>query len=157
MAEASWHTFQVLTKRPDRMYEFATTIANTHLANVWMGTSVESIEYVSRIDALRCTPAAVRFISFEPLLGSVGTPELIDIHWAIVGGESGPNARPIELAWVDEIMESCKEASVAFFFKQWGGRNKKAAGREYRGRTWDEYPRRDTSDRAIALEAWPQP
>ncbi len=97
---------------------------------------------LDRIEALRATPAAIRFVSFEPLLGPLGDVDLRDIHWAIVGGESGPNARPIERAWIDEIRSACRRRNVAFFFKQWGGANKKAAGRVLDGRTWDEYPAR---------------
>ena len=141
MAKAHWHTFQVLTKRPDRMREFLQAVScHRVLPNVWIGTSVENADYVDRINTLRQAPAAVRFVSFEPLLGSVGGPDLSGIHWAIVGGESGPKARPIEHDWVDEIVETCQASGVAFFFKQWGGANKKATGREYRGRTWDEFP-----------------
>ena len=110
------------------------------LPHVWVGASVESGEYLSRIDDLRLAPAAVRFVSFEPLIGRVGTVNLQEIHWAIVGGESGPKARPIDEAWVDDLHDECRRQNVAFFFKQWGGTNKKATGRRYRGRTWDEYP-----------------
>jgi protein gp37 len=140
MARAPQHRFQVLTKRPDRMRAFLQSRGLATLENVWIGTSVETSTYVGRIGELRDTPAAIRFISFEPLIGPVGPVDLTGIHWAIVGGESGPNARPIEEAWVDELLDGCREQSVAFFFKQWGGKNKKAAGRRYRGRTWDEYP-----------------
>jgi protein gp37 len=110
------------------------------LTNVWLGTSVENAAVVTRLDHLRATPAAVRFVSFEPLIGSVADADMTDIHWAIVGGESGPRARPISEEWVDEIHELCRDAGAAFFFKQWGGRNKKAAGRSYRGRVWDDLP-----------------
>jgi protein gp37 len=140
MARAPQHRFQVLTKRPDRMRAFLQSRKLAALENVWIGASVETGAYISRIDELRETPAAVRFISFEPLIGAVGPVDLSGIHWAIVGGESGPKARRIEEAWVDELLEECREQNVAFFFKQWGGTNKKAAGRRYRGRTWDEYP-----------------
>jgi protein gp37 len=138
MAQAPRHRFQVLTKRPDRMRNFLSE--RKPLQNVWIGTSIESRSYLSRIEELRAAPAAVRFISFEPLLGPIGPVTLDGIHWAIVGGESGPRARPIEEDWVDELHNACREQDVAFFFKQWGGTNKKAAGRHYRGRTWDEYP-----------------
>jgi protein gp37 len=93
-----------------------------------------------RLDELRQVPTVVRFVSFEPLIGSVAGAELMDIHWAIVGGESGPQARPMDPAWVDEIHDACRRAGTAFFFKQWGGRNKKATGRTYRDRTFDEMP-----------------
>jgi protein gp37 len=117
------------------------------LSNVWLGTSIENSDVVNRIDHLREVPSAIRFISFEPLIGSVGIVDLRDIHWAIVGGESGKFARPIREEWVDEIHGNCLSAGTAFFFKQWGTwgkdnkkRSKKANGREYRGRTWDEMP-----------------
>jgi protein gp37 len=141
MIRARWHTFQVLTKRPERMREFVRQMQTQSVAtNIWLGASVESHAYRERVDVLREIPAAVRFISFEPLLGPVGSVDLRFIHWAIVGGESGPRARPIDEGWIDQIRDACEKASVAFFFKQWGGPNKKAAGRTYRGRTWEEYP-----------------
>jgi protein gp37 len=140
MARAPQHRFQILTKRPDRMRDFLRKRSPDILPHVWVGASVESGEYLSRIDDLRLAPAAVRFVSFEPLIGRVGTVNLQDIHWAIVGGESGPKARPIDEAWVDDLHNECRRQNVAFFFKQWGGTNKKATGRRYRGRTWDEYP-----------------
>lgn len=139
MAATPRHTYQILTKRPERMAE----ILNGDfpiLPNVWLGTSVEDGRVVGRLDELRRVPAAIRFVSFEPLIGSVAGAELDDIHWAIVGGESGPQARAMDPVWVDEIESACRKSGAAFFFKQWGGRNKKAAGREYRGRTWDAYP-----------------
>lgn len=140
MERTPWHTYQILTKRPDRMAK--ATASLPVLNNVWLGTSVESADYLDRIDALRGTRAAVRFVSFEPLLGSVAAAELSDIHWAIVGGESGPRARPMAKEWVDEIEALCREAGVAFFFKQWGGVRKKTTGRVYRDRTFDEMPLR---------------
>jgi protein gp37 len=141
MRQASHHTFQILTKRPERMQGFVSQIAEgPPLPNVWLGTSVESADQVERIDLLRSTPASVRFVSFEPLIGSIGQVDLRGTHWAIVGGESGPHARPLACEWVEEVMRACRASGVAFFFKQWGGVNKKAAGREFRGRTWDEYP-----------------
>jgi protein gp37 len=132
------HTYQILTKRPDRMA--AITPDLQLLPNVWLGTSVENADVLQRIDQLRVTPAAVRFISFEPLIGSVAGADLTDIQWAIVGGESGPRSRPMLEDWVDEIYGQCEDAGAAFFFKQWGGRNKKAAGRSYRGRHWNDLP-----------------
>jgi protein gp37 len=138
MANTPRHTYQILTKRPDRMIEIVPSLRK--LPNVWLGTSVEDERVLYRIDELRRVPAAVRFISFEPLIGSVGMADLTDIHWAIVGGESGPKARYMDPAWVDEIFEMCRRYRVAFFFKQWGGRNKKATGRSYRDRTWDDLP-----------------
>jgi protein gp37 len=140
MEECEHHIFQILTKRPERMVEILLHDGLKVLPNVWLGTSVENNEVVGRIDDLRRVPAAVRFVSLEPLIGSVSDADLTDIHWAIVGGESGPNARPMDPAWVDEIKDICDEAGTAFFFKQWGGVNKKQSGRTYRGRTWDNYP-----------------
>ncbi len=140
MREASAHTFQILTKQPDRMATYLQERQGEPAPNVWVGTSVEDSQVVSRIAQLREAPAAVRFISFEPLIGSVGEVNLSGIDWAIVGGESGPRARPMSAQWVDEIFEACRAQGVAFFFKQWGGVQKKKAGREFRGRTWDELP-----------------
>lgn len=141
MAATPHHTYQILTKRPERMAEVLSGAEFALLPNVWLGTSVEDSRVVNRLDSLRQVPAAVRFVSFEPLIGSVAGAELLDIHWAIVGGESGPDARPMESPWVDEIHDACRRAGTAFFFKQWGGRNKKATGRTYRDQTWDELPR----------------
>jgi len=138
MATTPHHTYQILTKRPERMAELTRDLPV--LPNVWLGTSVENMAVLDRIDHLRSTRAAVRFVSFEPLIGSVACPDLTDIHWAIVGGESGPRARPMQEAWVDEIYDACAQARAAFFFKQWGGRNKKANGRKFRGRHWDYLP-----------------
>lgn len=140
MEEAHWHEFQILTKRPKRMARILAGKKFKVLPNVWLGVSVENDRVVDRIAALRATPAAIRFISFEPLIGSLGELDLRDIHWAIVGGESGPKARRMERGWVDQIRQSCRRHKVAFFFKQWGGVNKKATGRVLDGRTWDEYP-----------------
>jgi len=118
------------------------------LPNVWLGTSVENADVVGRINHLRAVPAAIRFISFEPLIGSVGAVDLRDIHWAIVGGESGRSARPIREEWIDEIFDCCAEHNTAFFFKQWGAwgedgqkRSKKANGRNLLGREWNEKPK----------------
>jgi protein gp37 len=133
------HTFQILTKRPDRMAEITTSLPV--LANVWLGTSVESAHYLARIDDLRRVNAVVRFISFEPLLSSVAAADLTCIHWVIVGGESGPRARPMSEQWVGEIEAACRKAATSFFFKQWGGVRKKSTGRHYLGRTFDEMPR----------------
>lgn len=115
--------------------------------NVWLGVSVENSIFKNRIDSLRKINAKIRFISFEPLIGSVGQIDFTGIHWAIVGGESGKNARPIKVAWVEEIFNQCKEQNVAFFFKQWGTwgadeikRNKKVNGRTFKGKVWSEYP-----------------
>lgn len=134
------HTYQILTKRPERMAEVLSRGDFPVLPNVWLGTSVEDDRVIGRLDDLRRVPAAVRFVSFEPLIGSVAGADLSDIHWAIVGGESGPNARDMDPAWVDEIEAACRRSGAAFFFKQWGGRNKKATGRLLNGRTYDEMP-----------------
>jgi len=140
MKEAHWHSFQVLTKRPERMLELLSNPAFPTLPNVWLGTSVESTDYLDRIDILRRVPARIRFVSFEPLLGPIISPDLGNIHWAIVGGESGPRARPMQAWWVEELHEACERQRVAFFFKQWGGKRKKQTGRTFKDRTWDDYP-----------------
>jgi protein gp37 len=147
MRETPHHNYQILTKRPDRMAAFVSDKIGDVLANVWLGTSVEDGQVLDRIDHLRTAPARIRFISFEPLIGPVGEVDLTNIHWAIVGGESGKAARPIHEEWIDEIYHQCEQAGTAFFFKQWGTwgkdnkrRSKKANGREYRGRTWDQMP-----------------
>jgi protein gp37 len=140
MASTPRHTYQILTKRPERMGKVLNSDGFAILPNVWLGTSVEDGRVLHRLDELRVVPAAIRFVSYEPLIGSVSGGDLRDIHWAIVGGESGPNARPMDPAWVDEIFGQCVDAEAAFFFKQWGGKNKKATGRTYRERTWDELP-----------------
>jgi protein gp37 len=134
------HTYQILTKRPERMRAVVSELSLPVLPNVWLGTSVEDAAVLSRLDDLRQVPASLRFVSFEPLLGSVAGADLSGIDWAIVGGESGPRARPMLEEWVDEIRLRCAVASTAFFFKQWGGKNKKAAGRLYKGQTWDDLP-----------------
>lgn len=141
MARTRRHTYQILTKRPDRMSDILRKDGFHVLPNVWLGTSVEDGRVLHRLDELREVPAAVRFVSYEPLIGSVAGGDLKDIHWAIVGGESGPNARSMDPRWIDEIFDQCTDADAAFFFKQWGGKNKKATGRVYRERTWDELPR----------------
>ncbi len=110
------------------------------LSNVWLGASVEDGRVLHRLDELRQVPAAVRFVSFEPLIGPVTGGNLNGIQWAIVGGESGPKARPMDPAWIDQIFDMCTDSETAFFFKQWGGLNKKKTGRSYRGRTWDNMP-----------------
>jgi protein gp37 len=138
MRRAHWHRFQVLTKRSERL-----AALNGELAwapNIWMGVSVESAKYVQRIHHLRETGAHVRFLSLEPLLGPLPNLDLRGIHWTIVGGESGPKARPMDAAWALDIRDQCRRSGVAFFFKQWGGKNKKRAGRLLDGRTWDEMP-----------------
>ena len=138
MANTPQHTYQILTKRPDRMADICNQLPS--LSNLWLGTSVENAEYLGRIDQLRKVNASVRFISFEPLIGSVAGADLRNIHWAIIGGESGPKSRAMREEWVDEIESMCRAEGTAFFFKQWGGKNKKVAGRSYRGDTYDELP-----------------
>lgn len=139
MARTPRHTYQILTKRAERMRDMSTQLP--FLENTWLGVTVESDETVERIDVLREVRTPVRFISFEPLLGPVRDPDLAGISWAIVGGESGPGARPMNADWVNDLLRSCRRQNVAFFFKQWGGTNKKRNGRQLHGRTWDEYPR----------------
>jgi protein gp37 len=141
------HFYQILTKRPERMGSLVRSRIAEILPNVWLGTSVEASEVVTRIDHLRTVPAAIRFISFEPLVAPVGKVDLKGIHWAIVGGESGRAARLIREEWIDEIYEQCLLHGTAFFFKQWGTwgkdnkrRSKKANGRIYRGQEWDQMP-----------------
>lgn len=141
MEEAEIHTFQVLTKQPERMAKFLKQRRRRALQNVWVGTSVEDARVVHRVADLKRCRAAVRFISFEPLIGPVGEIDLSNIHWAIVGGESGPSARTLDIDWVDQIFDRCSTHDVRFFFKQWGGVNKKRAGRTFKGRTWDEMPK----------------
>lgn len=146
MAQASQHTFQVLTKRAERMAEFCAGV--TIPPNVWLGVSVENRKHgIPRISVLREIEVGVRFLSIEPLLEHLGEIDLTGIHWAIVGGESGPKARPMKREWVDDIKQQCDQAGVAFFFKQWGTwgvdgqkRSKKANGRRYHGRVWDAMP-----------------
>lgn len=179
MAATPQHTYQILTKRPERMARMLTDLcvcgaghvpgthfrsvmewaATSHsptyvpglesgiyhrsawpLPNVWIGTSVEDDAHVGRVDALRATPAAVRFVSAEPLLGPLPSLDLTGIDWLISGGESGPNARPVNADWVRDLRDRCVANGTAFFHKQWGGRTPKANGRELDGRTWDEYP-----------------
>jgi protein gp37 len=140
MLSANQHVYQILTKRPDNMKSMVEELRLQPAPHIWLGTSVESAEFVRRIEFLRSVPAGVRFISFEPLLGTVGKVNLSGVHWAIVGGESGPHSRPMDQRWVSEIQAQCREFGTAFFFKQWGGTNKKSTGRTYMGRTWDEYP-----------------
>jgi protein gp37 len=138
MRRAHWHQYQVLTKRSERLLELSPRLQ--WAPQIWMGVSVENARYVDRIDDLRKTGAHVRFLSLEPLLGPLHKLNLRGINWAIVGGESGPGARPVDPAWVTDLRDQCVRAGVAFFFKQWGGVQKKKTGRELEGRTWDEMP-----------------
>lgn len=138
MNAAPWHTFQILTKRATRLREMNPGLPWSR--NIWMGVSVESQEYVPRIDALRGVGASVRFLSLEPLLGPIRPLDLTSIHWVIAGGESGAHARPVQSEWIREIRDVCNRSATPFFFKQWGGTNKKATGRILDSRTWDEFP-----------------
>ena len=138
MAEAHWHTFQILTKRAQRLAKLAPRL--TWPPNVWQGVSIENSRYVGRLAHLREIPAAVRFVSLEPLLGPLPHLPLEGVSWVIVGGESGPRHRPMKPEWVSDVRDQCTEAGVAFFFKQWGGRIPKAGGRLLDGREWNEMP-----------------
>jgi protein gp37 len=139
MKRAHWHTFQVLTKRAERLEQLSPKLSWSH--NIWMGVSVESAQFACRIDHLRKTAAHVKFLSLEPLLGLLPNLKLKGIDWAIVGGESGPGARPMDGTWVLEIKKQHQKAKVPFFFKQWGGVWKKKNGRQLEGRTWDQMPK----------------
>lgn len=138
MNTARWHRFQVLTKRTERLLEIGKDLTWTD--NIWMGATVEAAEYKHRIADLQATPAHVKFLSLEPLLGPLGRLDLDGIHWVIMGGESGPGARPMREEWVLPIKAQCEERGAAFFFKQWGGVQKKRAGRLLQGQTWDAMP-----------------
>jgi protein gp37 len=140
MAECPQHHFQILTKRPERMAALFAEHTISVLSNAWVGTSVENQAVVERVRHLTAIRGATLFVSFEPLIGQISEIDLRGVHWAIVGGESGPRARPMDEEWVEKLYQICRRDDVAFFFKQWGGRNKKAAGRELHGRTYDEYP-----------------
>jgi protein gp37 len=134
------HHFQILTKRPERLAKLFKDGVLKNLLHVWLGTSVENSDVAERVCHLSSIPDATLFVSFEPLIGRIDDIDLRKVHWAIVGGESGPRARSMDEEWVERLYEICRRDDVAFFFKQWGGRNKKAAGRELHGRTYDEYP-----------------
>ncbi len=151
MRAAHWHEFQVLTKRAERLAELDKVL--DWPTNVWMGVSVETVAYYPRIDALRGTGAAVKFLSVEPLLGPVEEMPLAGIDWVIVGGESGPGARPMKRDWVESVRNQCSRAGVAFFFKQWGGVQKSRTGRELDGKTFDEMPARPTGRSLTVLAA----
>jgi protein gp37 len=142
MERADWHTFQVLTKRSSLMRDYlrARYADRAPPSNIWFGVSVEQEQAKSRIDHLRAAPAAVRFLSIEPLIGAVGAVDLTGIHWVIVGGESGPGSRPMAEDWVREVLAQCEAQNVAFFFKQWGGIRPKTGGRTLDGREWNEMP-----------------
>ena len=147
MEKADWHVFQVLTKRPHRMLSFTKAYGEIP-DHIWLGTSVELAMYNLRIEILKQVQAKTKFISFEPLLGQIGDVDLSGISWAIVGGESGPNHRPVREEWIREIRKNCQLQGVAFFFKQWGGRTAKSGGRVLDGVEWNEYPK----DHSISLE-----
>lgn len=142
MHRAHWHQYQVLTKRSDRLLDLDSSLPWE--PHIWMGVSVENLHYSFRIDHLRRTGAPIKFLSLEPLLGPLPNLNLQGIGWVIVGGESGPGARPMDPRWVIDLRDQCRRASVPFFFKQWGGARKKATGRTLEGRTWDEMPRQNT-------------
>jgi protein gp37 len=147
MQLANWHTYQVLTKRSQRILDLLSTKLRfaAEEPHIWWGVSVENRKQgIPRVDHLRTAPAAVRFLSIEPLLEPLGKIDLSDIHWVIVGGESGPGARPIKESWVFEIRDQCLQEKIPFFFKQWGGRNKAKTGRDLGGRTYDEVPHRQS-------------
>ena len=139
MGKANWHIYQILTKRPERMAHYSWK--KEKLPNVWLGTSVEDAKVKDRIKVLSTSNAKIRFISFEPLIGDIGELDLSNIHWAIVGGESGKNHRLIKEEWIQNILRQCREQNVAFFFKQWGGLTPKSGGRLLNGRIYDEYPK----------------
>jgi protein gp37 len=153
MERANWHTYQVLTKRSSLMQKFINDRYKDSLApaHLWFGVSVENKQVTSRIAHLQKARAGVRFLSIEPLLAPVGTLSLAGIHWVIVGGESGPRARPMDSAWVIDIRNQCVRAQVPFFFKQWGGRSPKAGGRLLEGKQWNQFPKR-RPDKARELD-----
>lgn len=141
MGQAHWHTFQILTKRHERLADMAARL--TWHPNIWMGVSIENRRFVHRADFLRRVPAAVRFISAEPLLGPLEGLDLSEIHWLIAGGESGFSHRPVRIEWLRELRDKCHDEGVAFFFKQWGGNRPKSGGRLLDGKSWDEMPVRE--------------
>ena len=138
MSRANWHCFQILTKRSERMMDISSNLP--WMPHIWMGITAEEQNYTYRIDHLKKTGAITKFLSLEPLLGPIPNLSLEGIDWVIVGGESGPKSRPMKKSWVIDIRNQCQRGKVPFFFKQWGGINKKKAGRELEGRTWDEMP-----------------
>ena len=149
MKRANWHQFQILTKRSERLLALSSELEWT--PNIWMGVSIENQDYEHRVDHLRSTDAKVKFLSIEPFLGPISSLDLKNIDWVIVGGESGPHSRPMDKEWVIKIRDLCLTADVPFFFKQWGGTNKKKNGRILDNRTWDEMPRQHQPSLAIAL------
>lgn len=151
MEECTWHTFQILTKRPKRAAEFSKDLVWP--PNIWIGTTVENMSVIQRVEWLRRIPAQTRLLSLEPLLGPLPNLPLDGIHWVIVGGESGPGARPMHPEWVRQIRDRCVVNSIPFFFKQWGGKNRKTSGRILDGRTWDEMPVKDNYFPSLAIRA----
>lgn len=147
MERANWHTYQVLTKRSSLLKKFINNRYKERPAptHIWFGVSVENEQATSRIAHLQQANASIRFLSVEPLIAPVGKLDLTGIHWVIVGGESGPRARPMDPAWAIDIRNQCQRARVAFFFKQWGGRSPKTGGRLLEGREWNQFPRRSTT------------
>lgn len=154
MEKADWHTYQVLTKRSSLLTRYLAKRYSTGVAppHIWLGVSVEDAKNTVRIKHLQAARAAVKFVSFEPLIGPIGTVDLSGIDWAIVGGESGPRCRPMEESWALELRDQCRAQKVAFFFKQWGGIRPKSGGRKLKGREWNQYPNVPKSQR-IALAA----
>jgi protein gp37 len=153
MEKANWHTFQVLTKRSSLLTRYLNNRYRRNLApsHIWLGVSVEDAKNAVRIKHLKAARASIKFVSFEPLIGPVGRIDLSGIDWAIVGGESGPRARPMEEAWALELRDQCRVQNVAFFFKQWGGIRPKSGGRRLKGREWNQYPKARPSF-AVAAE-----
>lgn len=156
MARAHWHSYQILTKRPERMAELVSSYYSRQhvpepLPQVWLGVSIEADNWTARANALRQTPASVRFISAEPLLGPLPSLDLTDVDWLIAGGESGRGARATRPDWVRELRDRALDSGVAFFFKQWGGRTPKAGGRELDGETWSQYPDASEAESALAV------
>jgi len=147
MGKAHWHVFQILTKRSKRLLELSTKL--TWYDNVWIGVSVENSDYTYRVRHLQQVEAKIRFISLEPLLGPIRRLPLSGIGWVVVGGESGPQSRPMKECWVQDIKKQCQKRGIPFFFKQWGGRRKCKTGRILDGRTWDEFPKHDLLRSAI--------
>ena len=150
MVENPRHTFQILTKRAEILLEYSSFLPWSK--NIWMGVTVESIEYLQRIESLRKTNAFVKFLSIEPLLDDLKQIDLSNIDWVIVGGESGPGARPMKEEWVKNVKNNCRNQKVPFFFKQWGGTNKKKTGRLLEGKTWNSMPKIDLIERSKILK-----
>ncbi len=153
MERANWHVFQVLTKRSSRLRDYVNRryAAAKAPANIWLGASVEDGSKRSRVNHMAQTNASVRFLSIEPLIGPIGELDLASIEWVIVGGESGPRARPMDAAWVEDIRKQCRKARVPFFFKQWGGFRPKSGGRMLNGKEWNEFPKLPSSCASPAI------